>query len=73
MILRLAAGDRPHRKGAKRHPLDRRHHDMRHVIGRKPVLASGGSRKAWSRLNGMNCVMPTSIAHFGPVGNPTGR
>jgi hypothetical protein len=38
MLLRLATRDRSHRKGAKRHPLDRRHHDMRHVVLRQPVL-----------------------------------
>jgi hypothetical protein len=38
MLLRPAARDRSHRKGAKRHPLHRRHHDMRHVVLRQPVV-----------------------------------
>jgi hypothetical protein len=38
MVLRLAAMDRSHRKGAERHPLDCRRHDMHHAIGWKPVL-----------------------------------
>lgn len=35
-------------------------------------LASGGNKKAWSRLNGMNCVMHRRGPHSRHPGNPTG-
>jgi hypothetical protein len=69
---RLAAGDRVHRDGAERDALHRRHHEMRHVVRGRPVPRVRGRSKAWSRLNGMNGVMPDGFTHFSTAGNPTG-
>lgn len=35
-------------------------------------LASGGSGNAWSRLNGMSCVIPSRLSDLAATGGPTG-
>ena len=72
-VPRAAAGDRAHGEGAKWYALHRRHNERCATSPEgSQTFASGGRRRARSRLNGMNRVMSARFAHSIPDGNPTG-